>query len=119
MTSHGWLLLMLIAPVALSIALFFTETRELPIWIPLAIGALALLRLVALRIVWRGLWNGVLLGLAASALGLGLHLADNLGLLPVSPSSNPTVTGLNWGIVFSGAAYLAAAYAARARREQE
>jgi hypothetical protein len=117
MTSHGWLLLMLVAPVALSVALFFTETRELGIWMPLTIGILAVVRLVALRLVGRRLWNGVLLGAAASAAGIVLHLADNLGFLPNSPPNDAGVTGLNWAIVFSGAAYLVAAYVARTRRE--
>lgn len=118
MTSHGWLLLSLFFPLVLSGALFAMDRGAggSPSWLMPLIGTFVLLRLTALAMVWRRFWNGVLLGLIPSGLGLLMHMADNLGLLPSSPAANQTIVGLNWGIVLSGAIYLAAAYAARARR---
>ena len=118
MTSHGWLLVSLLFALVLSGVTLVVDRGggEPLLWLTPTIVVLALLRLTALIMVWRRFWNGVLLGLAPSGLGLLLHLADNLGLLPSSPAANQTIVGLNWGIVLSGAIYLAAAYAARARR---
>ncbi len=118
MTSHGWLLVSLLFALVLSGVVLVMERGggEPPVWLTPTMVILALLRLTALVMVWRRFWNGVLLGLVPSGLGLALHLADNLGLLPSSPPGNQTVIGLNWGIVLSGAIYLAAAYAARSRR---
>jgi hypothetical protein len=61
-TSHGWLLITLSLPLVLTVALVFTDSRvpDLPLWLLLAIGVILLLRVVALTMVWRLLWRGVL-----------------------------------------------------------